>query len=166
MVTGFTILANLSQSKEDLSFDFFVYCKPTYTLLGTIFFFIYSEYIQNKRCTNTYSQSVQSLIFILKLSKWNRFYRGFWDTNGFPKIIIDRCIEKFLNKIYNPPETIITDEICVKLSCLGKNSDELFGVFQTYLRDFHTQIKFCFINESSIGLFPNIRKTCWWTSFP
>ena len=91
-------------------------------------------------------------IFIL--SKINRFLRGFFDTNGFPKTIVDRCIEKFFNKIYSLSETIITaprEEIYVKLSYLGKTSDQLVGVFQTYLRDFYPQVKFCFINDSSIG---------------
>ena len=69
-------------------------------------------------------------------------------------MIIDRCIEKSWNKIHSPPDTIITEprkEIYVKLSYLGKTSDQLVGVFQTYLRDFYPQVKFCFINDSSIG---------------
>ena len=91
--------------------------------------------------------------------------RGFFDTNSFPEMIIDRCIEKFLNKVYSPPETIITvprEEIYAKIYYLGKDSDQLVGIFQTSIRDLYLQIKFkfCFINDSSIWAFSSIRKTC------
>ena len=145
-------------TKEDLSMDFSVYRKPTYTMLGTSYF----SFIPNVFKIN----AVRALIhraYHLSSSFSNfqieiDFLRNFFDTNGFPKIIIDRCISKFLNKIYTPPETISTvprEEIYIKLSYLGKNSDQLVTVFQTYLRDFFPQInfKFVFTNDSSIGAF-------------
>ena len=95
-------------TKEDLSMEFSVYRKPTYTMLGTSFFsFIPNIFKINAVRTlihRAYHLSSSFSNFQIEID----FLRSFFDTNGFPKIIIGRCISKFLNKIYSLPETIIT----------------------------------------------------------
>ena len=137
-----------------------VYRKPTFTGLGTK----YSSFIPRLFKIN----AIKTLLYRCYMisSNWSifddevKFLTNFFQTNGFPLHIIENCISKFLNTIFVPSNTKLTEPVntrYIKLPYYGHLSyvirNKLSKLLHTSYPDF--SFKFIFTNNYTLkSLFP------------
>ena len=132
------------------------YRKPTFSGLYTQFSsFMPSLYKINLIKTlihRIYVISSSYKIFHMEITKFKEILQ----KNGFPSNLISKEVKKYLNKIYNPKEKILTckkKSFTFSLTYLGDNQiiKELNFIFKKYFP--HLEIRIVFIPKLRLGSF-------------
>ena len=140
---------DITVTRHDNSFQCSIYRKPTFTGLGTSFFsftplrfkitsiqtLIYRAY---NVCTNYHSVHTEF-----------EFLKKFFNSNGYPTLLINKHIRRFLSKIYDNKPTITFDvpkkPMYISLPFFGQQSEKMKIELNTILSKAFPYIDFRFI---------------------
>jgi len=136
-------------------FSLSVYRKPTFTGLGTSFF-SFTSYIFKVNAVRTlvhraYHLSSTYLNFTIELD----FLRNFFESNGYPKFLVEKVIRVFLDKIFSPKPNIATverEKFYISLPFIGPPSCKFVKHFQRILPRYYPQINFKFSLKNSFRI--------------
>ena len=143
-------------SRSNNQFITSVHRKSTFTGLGLSFFstcpFIYKLNGISTLINRAYRVSSS----FTDLNKEFSFLVDYFFRNGYPKHLVYKCIQKFIDKISHASQkfdTVAKKEIFVSMPYFGKQSDKLKDEIVSLVGGFYGQIdlKLIFTNKNTIG---------------
>ena len=143
-------------TKVDNRFQTGIYRKPTFTGLGSNYFSCDSFLFK--------INSIQTLVYrayhlssnLFNFHKEVTFLKNFFKDNSFPVLLVEKCIKKFLNKIYTtvqPIQTVPKKIVYVSFPYLdymtGKLKNELVSILNSRFPQLN--VRLVFTNKNSIA---------------